>query len=283
MPFPLVPVIAAGANLLGQAFSSIYGAKSTERQNAASQAFSREMYERQRRDSLSDWATQNEYNSPKAQMARYREAGLNPNLIYGSGQSASSGQAQTPRSSTVEQPKFEAFRPDLSGLGNPLLMYQDARMKEAQIDNLEALNTVYTQDALLKAANVKIATVEQEKRQYETGVSRIKGDILANTWMDSVEQIRENLRKTQAQIKMTLDENERRALVNVNTLQEGVERIATLRLGRELTKEQKRSIYLDAELKQKELDLRRSYNLSSSDPVYIRMLTYFLDKLGFKP
>lgn len=29
------------------------------------------------------WMMQNEYNSPKNQMQRYREAGLNPNLIYG--------------------------------------------------------------------------------------------------------------------------------------------------------------------------------------------------------
>lgn len=29
------------------------------------------------------WKLQNEYNSPAAQMARYQDAGLNPNLIYG--------------------------------------------------------------------------------------------------------------------------------------------------------------------------------------------------------
>ena len=34
---------------------------------------------------------ENEYNKPVNQMARYREAGLNPMLIYGSGQSISAG------------------------------------------------------------------------------------------------------------------------------------------------------------------------------------------------
>lgn len=38
------------------------------------------------------WKMQNAYNSPKSQMARYNEAGLNPNLIYGKG---TSGNAQT--------------------------------------------------------------------------------------------------------------------------------------------------------------------------------------------
>jgi hypothetical protein len=38
------------------------------------------------------WKMQNAYNSPKQQMARYNQAGLNPNLIYGKG---TAGNAQT--------------------------------------------------------------------------------------------------------------------------------------------------------------------------------------------
>ena len=38
------------------------------------------------------WKMQNEYNLPKNQMKRLRDAGLNPNLIYGSG-SANTGVA----------------------------------------------------------------------------------------------------------------------------------------------------------------------------------------------
>lgn len=37
------------------------------------------------------WKQQAEYNTPANQMARYRQAGLNPNLIYGEGQAASAG------------------------------------------------------------------------------------------------------------------------------------------------------------------------------------------------
>lgn len=38
------------------------------------------------------WQMENEYNAPSAQMSRYKDAGLNPNLIYGTG-SASAGNA----------------------------------------------------------------------------------------------------------------------------------------------------------------------------------------------
>lgn len=38
-----------------------------------------------RANALNDWNRQNEYNSPKAQVARMVEGGLNPNLMYGQG------------------------------------------------------------------------------------------------------------------------------------------------------------------------------------------------------
>lgn len=50
--------------------------QNADRQNAQNLAFQRE---------------QREYDSPAAQMARYKEAGLNPHLIYGSGAGASGG------------------------------------------------------------------------------------------------------------------------------------------------------------------------------------------------
>lgn len=43
---------------------------------------------------LDMWNRSNEYNSPEAQMARLKQAGLNPNLVYGSGNV--SGQSSSP-------------------------------------------------------------------------------------------------------------------------------------------------------------------------------------------
>lgn len=51
---------------------------------------------------LEQWNMQNEYNSPAAQIERYKAAGLNPNLIYGSG-SASAGNVNS-------SPQFTAAR-----------------------------------------------------------------------------------------------------------------------------------------------------------------------------
>lgn len=52
------------------------------------------------------WNLQNAYNTPKAQMERYEEAGLNPNIIYGSG-STSAGNA--PAAPSYEAPHYKGM------------------------------------------------------------------------------------------------------------------------------------------------------------------------------
>jgi len=65
-------IVGAGANTA-----------STLGTNRAQRRWNEAMYNRQREDALADWARTNEYNSPLAQMQRFKAAGLNPNLIYG--------------------------------------------------------------------------------------------------------------------------------------------------------------------------------------------------------
>ena len=63
--------------------------------NSTNKKLSRQAY----KQDLKMFNYENEYNKPVNQMARYREAGLNPMLIYGSGQSISAG------NTTVSAPK----------------------------------------------------------------------------------------------------------------------------------------------------------------------------------
>ena len=45
------------------------------------------------RQNVDFWKMQNQYNLPKNQMQRLKDAGLNPNLIYGSSPAGASGSA----------------------------------------------------------------------------------------------------------------------------------------------------------------------------------------------
>lgn len=79
-------------------------------------------------------AKQNEYNSPENQMARYRDAGLNPNLMYGSISSGNQSNIPTYTPAKV-QPLPSSTRAAVT-LGNDMLtaMLQTATIKNAMAD-----------------------------------------------------------------------------------------------------------------------------------------------------
>ena len=73
--------IAAGANWL----TNQYNAWQTRRNNKQAQKYAKEAYMWERNASVNDWHRDNAYNHPEQQMARLRQAGLNPHLVYGKG------------------------------------------------------------------------------------------------------------------------------------------------------------------------------------------------------
>ena len=99
---------------------------------------------------ISNWNKENEYNSPAAQMERYKAAGLNPNLIYG--QQNTGGTIQSGQVSTNPQD----YQPDsikrgaaLQAFAGAMSQYQDLIAKQGQIDNTRAVTqNVHSQKAL---------------------------------------------------------------------------------------------------------------------------------------
>lgn len=73
-----------GSGVVGLA-TDIVGFGLNEWSKSKDRNFTREMYQRQLQDQRENWRMMNEYNKPSAQMERLSEAGLNPNLVYGSG------------------------------------------------------------------------------------------------------------------------------------------------------------------------------------------------------
>lgn len=75
------------------------------------------------------WHLSNQYNSPQMQMARLKEAGLNPNLVYGSGGVTGNTTSQAPN---INRLPLDQVNP-MDVLGR----YQDLRQKTAQADLAE--------------------------------------------------------------------------------------------------------------------------------------------------
>lgn len=141
MPIPAGPIIAAGGELVNTATSGLFNIGAARR----ARKFSREMYARQRADSLADWNMENAYNSPAAQMARLEEAGLNPHLIYGQGggvmQSGAVKASQAPGAQETPTPGIR--------LGDAMAQGYNIELQKAQLDNVKA----QTEVAKTQAAN----------------------------------------------------------------------------------------------------------------------------------
>lgn len=81
-------IINVGSKLAGPAvgLASSFLQRNRSRKNvAATNRANREMADLKWQRDLEMWNLQNRYNTPANQMKRFKEAGLNPNLVYGQG------------------------------------------------------------------------------------------------------------------------------------------------------------------------------------------------------
>lgn len=213
--------VSTTAALIGAGISALSAggtAAATGAQNRKSRAFSREMYDKQKADNIAFWNMQNEYNSPQMQMQRLKNAGLNPNMLYDkTGAVIPAGNINTP---DVQSAQFRT--PDFGSIGSGLVQgYFDTRIKQAQYDNLKAMNTVHQQEAVLKAA------------QAAGEVSRTEGQGYSNIFAkrnlnNALERADLETQKIGADLKFTLDENQRRAISNSQSIAESVQRVKNM-------------------------------------------------------
>lgn len=128
------------------------------RENRRARDYGREMADYTFQKDLEMWNMQNEYNSPANQMMRFKEAGLNPHLIYGQG---SSGNANGAPSYNTPQGHFglPPFRVHGGGL-DEILQFQDIRMKQANIDSIKAMTKNALKELDLKAIRENLMLAE---------------------------------------------------------------------------------------------------------------------------
>lgn len=120
MPFPLFSVLAAASNTIANSIA-------TRRANRINQ----QQYEEVRR-----------YNTPAAQMSRFRAAGLNPHLIY------------TQTNEAEQRPVWQAPQFDFSSINNApseLSEYQNIKESKSRVDNLIKQNSLLDEQIIQQA------------------------------------------------------------------------------------------------------------------------------------
>ncbi len=246
MPLPLEAVVA-GAGVVSGAV------------NAFSQG---NMNKKNRQHQEYMWNKQNQYNTPTAQMQRFKDAGLNPHLIYGQG---SNGNAMAPNTPNQE--------PIKTNFMDVAMQYVATKKQQTEIDNLEKAKEVMEADRILKEATTvntltNSSKTEQERQQsadlFQTVSDQAKMNLSNSTLQSSkisseINQIRASTRLTDTQ-KNNVEQS----------IRESQQRINNLRKDASIKDK-------EAELKQLDINLKRN-GIQPSDPLYMRIISQLLEQ-----
>lgn len=217
------------------------------------------------------WKIENEYNSPEQQMARFRAAGLNPNLIYGQGNSGGSVSAApfsndspTPSRSGSANAGSPRFTPSNFNFQDGIMSYFAIREQQARTNNLEATNEVIKLSAAYKAAETAAKIQDTSRSTFDLALAK---DLRQGALL-----IQEaTLRKLNVESDTALSRNEREQALSSSSIREATERILNMR-GERYNKA------LDASLKQYEINLNKM-GVQKGDKTWERGLGYLINQM----
>lgn len=132
---------AAVASAVGSFASPIIGGAFTLGGIALQHKYNKELAAIQNQYNIDMWRMNNEYNSPQAQMQRYEEAGLNPNLIYSQGNPGNSASAPVqvaPEPVRIDKGMAEIGK--MFNVANIMKSWQEIRNLKADADAKEITN-----------------------------------------------------------------------------------------------------------------------------------------------
>lgn len=157
---------------------------------------------------LEMWNRGNVYNSPLEQMRRLKAAGLNPNMVYGSGSAAGMSAGQLPKfnAPTVDYNYIPAVDiPSMIGA------FQDFRLRSAQIRNQEQTFTERNQPLVMSDGQIKpyyqVRQInEQTGKQYDWQVRQTQWERQRrDSWLE-LPKYQTNVMKEQAR-KLQLEQD----------------------------------------------------------------------------
>lgn len=172
--------LSAASSIFSGSQSNSSNRKLAEQQNQYNQQLQQRAFDYNSQQSeleyqrnLEQWNRENEYNTPASQMQRYIDAGLNPNLIYGSGTSAGTA-ASSPQFTAARYNAPTAERSTNRPVSHGLDPYQavslgnQLALQRAQVDNLEA------------QADYTRANAEYRREELSTGSIGIKNNLASS-------------------------------------------------------------------------------------------------------
>lgn len=150
--------VSSIGSMIGQNRAIRQQIKAQKEENQKNREYNLMLARTQNQWNLEQWQRENDYNSPTAQMSRFRAAGLNPNLAYG--QMSNGASSPTLTSGAASSPT------DMSAIGNKRNFGQAMQemlgleMQKAQIEAIKAGTEKTKEDTKNVTASTEALTID---------------------------------------------------------------------------------------------------------------------------
>lgn len=152
---------------------------------------------------LEQWYRENAYNAPDEQMRRLRNAGLNPNLVYGTGTVTGNTTTSGPRFDRPDvEYNYEPFQLPTRAISRGIEFIQENRLKDRQIaETEERVKNLATQRDALKV-KIESEIINQLYYKVRGRAAGLKYKLDQALFQTQLDYARENLRRLRGDISL---------------------------------------------------------------------------------
>lgn len=194
-------------------------------ENQKTRDYNLNLAKQQNQWNIDQWNRENEYNTPAAQMARYKQAGLNPDLMYGQ-QNLS---AASPEMTAGEPGSPMDYSPVANGptigeaasiAANARLTNAQAKLAESQADKVDAetVGQTINNDWLPKLLKGQVEINEADVKQ-KLADAGLKGEQI-KVAVEQIKVMQQSVKESQAKIKDLQSQMENRTFQQVQAMLE---------------------------------------------------------------
>jgi len=216
----------------------------------------------------------NAYNHPSMQMARLKDAGLNPHLVYGGGVQGASGSSSSPQDVEKYEPR--------SDFSEQISQHVARRRMLAEIPNIEKQQAVMDADIALKGSQTADNIARTARSTFDLGQADRLKDISAEAAVQSLSNAKIQGRSMESQISVQeVDKLLKHSQIRASdqSIRESSQRIAESTDRIKTAHVQRDQTQVETEIKKIELQLRR-LGINPNDPAWSRIMGRILDETG---
>lgn len=196
-----IPIIGSVVDGITGIFNSSqqakYSKRNTDRQIQANWDLANLKYQKD----LEQWYRENAYNAPDEQMRRLRNAGLNPNLVYGTGTVTGNTTTSGPRFDRPDvEYNYEPFQFPTNAISRGIQFIQENRLKDGQIaETEERVKNLATQRDALRV-KIESEIINQIYYRFRGKSAGLKYKLDQALYQTQIDFARENLRRLRREI-----------------------------------------------------------------------------------